>query len=67
MERFADQAPRSDLAVGTSVEVRGHFRGDWSRGFEVAGATDDGYWVRRLSDRSVLPVEFVGEDVRRTS
>jgi hypothetical protein len=65
MDRFPTQSPRPDLAVGTSVEVRGHFRGEWSRGFEVADTTHDGYWVRRLSDRSVLPVEFSGRDVRR--
>ncbi|MCU1467740.1 MAG: hypothetical protein JWM72_3668 [Actinomycetia bacterium] len=65
MEHFPDNSPRLNLAVGTSIEVRGHFRGDWSRGFEVAEAAHDGYWVRRLSDRYVLPVEFSGHDVRR--
>ena len=67
MERFPDHSSRVDLAVGTSVEVRGHFRGEWSRGFEVAETTHEGYWVRRLSDRSVLPVEFSDHDVRRVS
>jgi hypothetical protein len=67
MERFPDHASQQDFAVGTSIEVRGHFRGEWSRGFEVAGPTHDGYWVRRLSDRYVLPVEFSGHDVRRAS
>jgi hypothetical protein len=64
MDRFADHSARLGLAVGTSVEVRGHFRGEWSRGFEVAETTHDGYWVRRLSDHYVLPVEFSGGDVR---
>jgi hypothetical protein len=64
MEHPAGHSWRLELAVGTSVEVRGHFRGEWSRGFEVAEATHDGYWVRRLSDRYVLPVEFLGPDVR---
>jgi hypothetical protein len=67
MERFPDHSPRPELTVGTSVEVRAHFRGEWSRGFEVAETTHDGYWVRRLSDRSVLPVEFLDHDVRRVS
>ena len=67
MESFPDHSSRPDLTVGTSVEVRGHFRGEWSRGFEVAEATNDGYWVRRASDRSVLPVAFLGHDVRRVS
>lgn len=67
MEHPAGRSSRLDLAVGTSVEVRGHFRGDWSRGFEVAETTHDGYWVRRLTDRYVLPVQFLGHDVRRAS
>jgi hypothetical protein len=67
IERLSDHSSRRDLSVGTSVEVRGHFRGEWSRGFEVAETTRDGYWVRRLSDRYLLPVEFLGHDVRRVS
>jgi len=67
MERFPGQTSERAFRVGTPVEVRGHFRGEWSRGFEVAGATQDGYWVRRLSDRYLLPVEFMGYDVRRVS
>ncbi len=66
-ELFPEHPPRQVLAVGTSVEVRGHFRGEWSGGFEVAETTHDGYWVRRLSDRYLLPVEFLGSDVRRAS
>jgi hypothetical protein len=65
MERIPDPSSPLALMVGTAVEVRGHFRGEWSRGFEVAEATHDGYWVRRLSDRYVLPAEFVGRDIRR--
>ncbi len=67
MEGLPDHSPRADFSVGTAVEVRGQFRGEWSRGFEVAEATHDGYWLRRLSDRYVLPVEFLGHDVRRVS
>ena len=65
MERFPDQSSRRDLPVGASIEVRSHFLGEWSRGFEIAGMTRDGYRVRRISDRSVLPAEFSGRDVRR--
>ena len=65
MKRFPDQSFAPALTAGTAVEVRGSFRGEWSRGFEVAEATHDGYWVRRLSDRCVLPVEFMGDDIRR--
>jgi hypothetical protein len=64
-QHIQDRSPRLDLAPGTSVEVRGHFRGEWSRGFEVAETTHDGYWVRRRSDRYLLPVAFLGSDVRR--
>ena len=64
MERFPDDAARN-FRVGTAIEVRGHFRGEWSRGFEIAEETREGYWVRRMSDRYVLPLEFSGRDVRR--
>jgi len=64
MDRSADDTSRN-FRVGTAIEVRGHFRGEWSRGFEVADETRDGYWVRRMSDRYVLPIEFSGRDVRR--
>ena len=64
MERFSDNSSAPAFTAGTAVEVRGSFRGEWSRGFEVAKTTHDGYWVRRLSDRYVLPVEFLGRDVR---
>jgi hypothetical protein len=67
MEPSSDHEARPDLAPGTSVEVRGHFREQWSRGFEVAETTHDGYCVRRLSDRYLLPVAFLGHDVRRVS
>ena len=67
MELLLDHSPREVLAVGTSVEVRGHFSGEWSGGFEVAATTRDGYRVRRLSDRYLLPVEFLDHDVRPVS
>ena len=67
MERFSDRSSHPQYAIGASIEVRGRFRGEWSRGFEVAEATHDGYWVRRISDRYVLPVEFSAHDVRHTS
>ena len=67
MERPPDRFSGRAFALGTAVEVRGRFGGDWSRGFEVAEATHYGYWVRRLSDRYVLPMEFLGQDVRRAS
>ena len=67
MEGFRDQSSRTDFTVGTAVEVRGRFRAEWSRGFQVAETTHDGYWVRRLSDGYVIPVEFLDRDVRRAS
>jgi hypothetical protein len=67
MERFSGHSKRLDLTAGSSVEVRDHFRGDWRRGFEVAETTEVGCWVRRLSDRSVLPLPFLHRDVRRAS
>jgi hypothetical protein len=55
----------SNLPIGTRVEVRTRYRGSWSRGFEVVQATHDGYWLRRESDRSLLPTPFVHDVVRR--
>ena len=67
MELLLDHSPGQVLAVGTLVEVRGHFSGECSGGFEIAETTHDGYRVRRLSDRYLLPVEFLDSDVRRVS
>jgi hypothetical protein len=53
------------LKPGTRVEVRSRFDDGWSRGFEVAEVLPDSYRIRRLSDLSVLPVEFPADDVRR--
>jgi hypothetical protein len=64
MERSTNDVSRN-FAAGTAIEVRGNFRGEWSRGFEIAEETQDGYWVRRMSDRYVLPLPFSGHDVRR--
>jgi hypothetical protein len=55
-----------DLAVGVPIEVRSHFHGDWTNGFEIAETTPDGFRLRRLSDRTVLPTEFPAHDIRRT-
>lgn len=56
------------IPPGTRVEVHSTFRPSWVTGFEVAAlGTGIGrrYWLRRVSDRAVLPVEFVENDVRR--
>ena len=50
---------------GTKVEVRDRFARTWRRGFEVAEAVDGGYRIRRMSDRSILPVVFAPDEVRR--
>jgi hypothetical protein len=55
------------FAIGTLVEVRDRFRGLWSRGFSIAGAATGGCWIRRISDRDVLPVMFVDDDIRGAS
>jgi hypothetical protein len=56
--------PPAPLSSGTRVDVRNRFVGAWSHGFEVAEHVNDGYRVRRLSDDSVLPDVFPGDDVR---
>jgi len=49
---------------GREVEVRTHFDGRWTAGFEVAAVNRDGYLVRRRSDGSVLPTAFRVADIR---
>ena len=56
---------RPTLAAGTRVEVRSRFDQRWSQGFEVIEALDRGYRVRRLSDRTELPVVIDADDVRK--
>jgi hypothetical protein len=61
----AETNARNPLAPGTKVDVRNRYQGTWVRGFEVAEVTDESYWIRRLSDGSVLPELFSRDDVRR--
>jgi hypothetical protein len=49
---------------GARVEVRSRFDRAWARGFEIAEVTEHGYRLRRLSDGTVLPVEFDEDDIR---
>lgn len=67
MERPLNQPWRGALPVGTRDEVRSRYRGSWSNGFEVEQTTGEGYWLRRESDRYLLPSPFVADDVRRRS
>lgn len=62
-----DEAPTTAhvLTVGTKVEVRTGFDGDWTNGFAVADQTEGGYRIRRRSDGTVLPKVFDAEEVRR--
>jgi hypothetical protein len=53
------------IKPGVRVEVRSRFDGRFAHGFEVAEALATGYRLRRLSDGSVLPVEFQADDVRK--
>ena len=46
------------MSPGVRVEVFSSFSASWVRGFEIAGTFKDGYQVRPLSDRSVLPKTF---------
>ena len=52
------------IEEGTRVEVWNRFHRDWSRQFEVAHHTSEGYQLRRLSDGQVLPETFPREGVR---
>ena len=55
----------ASLPCGLRVQVRSRFDGAWSSGFQVfAAQPEGGYLVRRLSDRSVLPVTFAEAELR---
>jgi hypothetical protein len=54
----------STMTPGAQVEVFSSFSASWVRGFEIAGTCNDGYQVRRLSDRSILPKTFVIRELR---
>lgn len=65
-ERLEAEGPGTGqyLPPGTRVEVRNRFDATWARGFEIVGADDGGYRVRRLSDGAELPTVFADHDVR---
>lgn len=67
MRQPAENVNPETLSLGTAIEVRNHFCAIWCTGFEVAGSTDTGYLVRRISDRYVLPLSFPTHEVRRHS
>ena len=52
------------LVPGTEVEVHVRYDGGWAPGFEIAGASDGEYQLRRRSDGVVLPVPFRANDLR---
>jgi hypothetical protein len=52
------------LLAGTSVAVFSRFSGSWISGFEVAAGRDDGYELRRHSDRTILPATFPLDELR---
>ena len=64
MGTAAETTDGDRLEPGTRVEVRRRYDQRWSKGFEVAEVLDEGYRVRRVSDRSVLPAEFSDDDIR---
>jgi hypothetical protein len=67
MQRPANRPRRGTLPIGTRVEVHSQLHESWSKGFEVAQTTEQGYWLRRESDRYLLPRPFLSNDVRRRS
>ena len=67
MEQRANPSRSAVLTAGTRVEVRTRYQGSWTDGFEIFRTTDAGYVLRRESDGYVLPIVFIGDDVRRPS
>jgi hypothetical protein len=58
-------SPAQTIPTGTHVEVFSQFTEAWISGFEIATTGSEGYHLRRLSDNTVLPVVFSGDDLRR--
>ncbi len=54
------------LAPGTRVDVRTRFEGSWANGFEIADNSNEGYVLKRLSDGSLIPMEFPPSEVRES-
>jgi hypothetical protein len=52
---------------GTPVMVRNRFDGAWVAGFELTGANEESYEVRRRSDHVVLPARFDESELRPES
>jgi len=67
MRRPRIQPWRGARPVGTRVEVRSRYHGSWNTGFEISRTTEEGYWLRRESDRYLLPSPFVADDIRPRS
>jgi hypothetical protein len=57
-------ATPTNLRMGALVEVATHFTGSWTGGFEVAALQSGGCRVRRVSDGTVLPIDFDFLEVR---
>jgi hypothetical protein len=57
-------ATSTRLRPGMRVEVSTRYQGDWANGFEVVSVEIGGCRVRRISDGSLLPVEFAYPRVR---
>ena len=60
-----ESASTAELARGTAVEVRTHYLGTWSRGFEITSIDGDRAQLRRRSDGVLLPVTIPVERLRR--
>jgi hypothetical protein len=59
--------PDMTVRPGERVEVCSRFRRVWVSGFEVVDVLDEGYRLRRLSDRWILPALFPSDEVRPTA
>ena len=61
-------APRDigeSLPSGVRVQIWNRFDGAWASGFRIfAAQPGGGYLVRRLSDGSVLPINFAQAELR---
>ena len=63
----ATTGPDRSLPIGSVVDVRTRYLGQWSGGFQVAESVSGGCRIRRFSDGSVFADVFQWSDVRPAS
>ena len=67
MQRFPHRSSQRDLAVGTAIEVRGHFRGNGAAGLRSPKRLMTATGFAASPTGTCCPSNFSGHDVRDTT